>query len=204
MRIDSPSLQESGSPKGEGRSHRLEIDNAFLTQQNAHLNKELSFTRYTINALKNIATQKENALQDTRRELDRAYFRIRMLEMALLRQQQQQQQEQFHLHQVSLQPQQQLQQPQNFFADLSGMGQPVRAEDNSGPMLINDADSSDDQELSEDDEDEETVVNGCRSSDIMSKLPLRVPVGVYEDHPVQQLTPDSPHNDHTAIMEYNV
>ena len=71
------------------RLNRLELEHAYLAEQNAHLIKELSFSRYTIHALKNITAQKDSALQASRQELDRAYFRIRMLGMTLLRQEQQ-------------------------------------------------------------------------------------------------------------------
>lgn len=71
------------------RLNRLELERAYLAEQNAHLSKELALARYTIHALKTITTQKETALQATRQELDRAYFRIRMLGMTLLRQERQ-------------------------------------------------------------------------------------------------------------------
>lgn len=64
---------------------QLEIDNAFLLQQNEQLNKELSFARYTINALKGITTQKEDALNETRQELEKAIQHIQLLTMTLKR-----------------------------------------------------------------------------------------------------------------------
>ncbi|KAG2236513.1 hypothetical protein BDF21DRAFT_419667 [Thamnidium elegans] len=66
---------------------QLEIDNAYLLQQNQHLAKELSFTRYTINALKNMTTQKDNALNETRQELERALQHIQLLTCTLTQQQ---------------------------------------------------------------------------------------------------------------------
>lgn len=66
---------------------QLEIDNAYLLQQNEHLNKELSFARYTINALKNITQQKDSTLQDARQELERALSHIHMLNLTLKAQQ---------------------------------------------------------------------------------------------------------------------
>lgn len=76
------------------RLNRLELEHAYLAEQNTHLTKELSFARCTISALRNITTQKEESLQATRQELDRAYFRIKMLGMTLMRQEQQLQQQQ--------------------------------------------------------------------------------------------------------------
>ncbi|KAI8880148.1 hypothetical protein K501DRAFT_287045, partial [Backusella circina FSU 941] len=66
---------------------QLEIDNAYLLQQNEHLNKELSFARYTINALKNITQQKDTTLQNARQELERALSHIHMLNLTLKAQQ---------------------------------------------------------------------------------------------------------------------
>ncbi|CEG67945.1 hypothetical protein CU097_010882 [Rhizopus azygosporus] len=62
---------------------QLEIDNAYLKQQNELLNKELSFARYTINALKGITLQKENTLNETRQELERALQHIQLLSYSL-------------------------------------------------------------------------------------------------------------------------
>ena len=70
------------------RLNRLELEHAYLAEQNAHLVKELSFARCTINALRNITHQKETNLDAARQELERAYFRIRMLSMTLARQEQ--------------------------------------------------------------------------------------------------------------------
>ncbi|KAG0165521.1 hypothetical protein DFQ28_008626 [Apophysomyces sp. BC1034] len=78
-----PTSEESQTPSTERCISRLEIDNAYLSEQNAHLQNELSFARYTIHALKTITSQKDMALQVTRQELERACFRIRMLSMAL-------------------------------------------------------------------------------------------------------------------------
>jgi hypothetical protein len=66
---------------------KLEIDNAYLLQQNEHLNKELSFARYTINALKGIANQRDTALNDTRLELEKALQHIQLLSYTLKQQQ---------------------------------------------------------------------------------------------------------------------
>lgn len=89
------------------RLNRLELEHAYLAEQNTHLTKELSFARCTISALRNITTQKEESLQATRQELDRAYFRIKMLGMTLMRQEQQlQQQQQAWMEMIQQQQQQ--------------------------------------------------------------------------------------------------
>ncbi|KAI9250044.1 hypothetical protein BY458DRAFT_445004 [Sporodiniella umbellata] len=62
---------------------QLEVDNAYLKQQNELLSKELSFSRYTIHALKQISLQKEGSLADTRQELERAYLHIHWLKERL-------------------------------------------------------------------------------------------------------------------------
>lgn len=66
---------------------QLEIDNAYLKQQNEHLAKELTFTRYTINALKNMTNQRDIALNETRQELERALQHIQLLSYTLKQQQ---------------------------------------------------------------------------------------------------------------------
>ncbi|CEP11922.1 hypothetical protein [Parasitella parasitica] len=66
---------------------QLEIDNAYLQQQNSHLSKELSFARYTINALKGITNQRDVALDETRQELENALQHIQLLTYTLRQQQ---------------------------------------------------------------------------------------------------------------------
>ena len=110
---------------------QLEIDNAYLKQQNEHLTKELSFTRYTINALKSITNQRDVTINETRQELERALQHIQFLSYSLKEQQR---------------------------LSLSGIG------------LVHD-ESSDDQELSEEDELYEERTRPTMN--IMSKLPLR-------------------------------
>ncbi|KAI8098724.1 uncharacterized protein BX664DRAFT_381400 [Halteromyces radiatus] len=167
-------LQETGLTP-EKKLTRLEIDNAYLTQQNEHLQRELSFARYTINALKTITQQKDTTLQDTRMELERAYLRIKMLGISMMRQQQD-----LIYHQQQQQQQQ------------AGPGDTMIEEEK--PMLIMDADSSDDQqELS----DEEETTQRRPLSSIMTKLPLRQhPAMVYENQSHQSLSspPTSPLN----------
>lgn len=116
--------------------NRLELDNDFLTEQNDHLEKEFNLSQHTVRALKSIALQKDSALQEARQELERAYFRIRMLEMTLIRQQQQQRQQLLH----------QQQQQQLLFSRRQQQ-----------PTLVTDADSSDSQEFSEDEGDIDIV-----------------------------------------------
>lgn len=67
---------------------QLEIHNAYLIQQNEHLAKELSFSRYTIQALKTMTTQRDNVLSETRLELERALQHIQLLSSTLRQQQQ--------------------------------------------------------------------------------------------------------------------
>jgi hypothetical protein len=131
-RTQGPDSQEHQNQTLRHKVNRLELDNDFLTEQNGHLEKEFTLSQHTVRALKSIALQKDSALQEARQELERAYFRIRMLEMTLIRQQQQQQQL--------------LQQQQQQF--LSRRTQPT---------LVTDADSSDSQEFSEDEGDIDIV-----------------------------------------------
>lgn len=157
---------------------RLEIDNAFLTQQNDHLQRELSFARYTISALKGITNQKDTALQDTKLELERAYLRIKMLGVSMMRQQQ----DLIYQQQLYQQYQQYQQYEHNQVSLDHTTG--VALSDEDKPMLIMDADSSDDQqELS--DEEETANMSSRPLSSIMTKLPLR-------QHPTMAF--DSPHH----------
>ncbi|CAO3645875.1 unnamed protein product [Cunninghamella blakesleeana] len=152
----------------ESKATRLEIDNAYLTQQNEHLQRELSFARYTINALKTITQQKDQSLEETRYELEKAYLRIKMLGMSMMRQQKDlMYQQQYH-------EQDQQQQP-------AGLGTAAFIEEEK-PMLIMDNDSSDDQqELSDEEEIAETPRRPLSS--IMTKLPLRQqPNMVFDNH----------------------
>ncbi|CAO3623632.1 unnamed protein product [Cunninghamella echinulata] len=172
---------QDNSLSSESKATRLEIENAYLAQQNEHLQRELSFARYTINALKTITQQKDTSLQETRFELEKAYLRIKMLGMSMMRQQQDiiyQQQHQHHEQQQS-----------------AGLG--IVEEDK--PMLIMDTDSSDDQqELS----DEEEVIETPRRplSSIMTKLPLRQqPNMVFDNHHHPQSNTNS-----TLSFNYNL
>lgn len=54
-----------------------------MSHQNELLNKELALSRYTINALKNIATQKDTALNETKLELEKALQHIQFLTFSL-------------------------------------------------------------------------------------------------------------------------
>ncbi|KAI9018479.1 hypothetical protein CLU79DRAFT_760504 [Phycomyces nitens] len=147
--MSHPTIHLNGKAVTSGRSpYQLEIDHAYLAEQNAHLHKELAFSRYTINALKNINIQKDDALLETRQELDRAYLHIKLLGMTIMRYQQ-----------------------QGLSTEPSGTEQHL-SQETPRPLLISDADSSDDQELSDEEE--------CGPTDIMSKLPLRRPVSVYD------------------------
>jgi hypothetical protein len=72
-------LPKENEPTKKKSESSLEIENAYLTQQNQHISKELSFARYTITALKNITHQKEANLEDTRQELEHALQHIQLL-----------------------------------------------------------------------------------------------------------------------------
>ncbi|KAI8371569.1 uncharacterized protein BYT42DRAFT_616654 [Radiomyces spectabilis] len=78
--LSSPSLPRSPtrSNTDDKQMNRLEIENAYLSQQNELLNKELAFARYTINALRTMTLQKDHALQLTRQELEKVYGEIQM------------------------------------------------------------------------------------------------------------------------------
>ncbi|CAO3597646.1 unnamed protein product [Absidia cylindrospora] len=197
--MDSKPIQGTGLTP-ENKMTRLEIDNAYLTQQNEHLQRELSFARYTINALKTITNQKDITLQDTKLELERAYLRVKMLGISMMRQQQdliyqQQQQEQeqqqqhyYHQHQQQAGPH-------------AGTLTAVMMEEDK-PMLIMDADSSDDQqELSDEEEIVEVESTRRPQSSIMTKLPLRQhPTMVFEHHQNQQQLSSPP----TSPLNYNL
>ncbi|KAJ8661396.1 hypothetical protein O0I10_002662 [Lichtheimia ornata] len=111
--------EEEEQQQQQHRLNRLELEHAYLAEQNTHLTKELSFARCTISALRNITTQKEESLQATRQELDRAYFRIKMLGMTLMRQEQQLQQQQQAWMEM-MQHQQQQQQQQSYDDEEAG------------------------------------------------------------------------------------
>lgn len=172
----------------ENSMTRLELENAYLAQQNEHLQRELSFARYTISALKTITYQKETTLDETKMELERAYLRIKMLGLSMMRQQQQQ------------------------AGPKDGERRMVATsmvDEEEKPMLIMDTDSSDDQQEELSDEEDPLAVQhqqfapppppppGRRPlSSIMTKLPLRQhPTMVFENqHHQQQLSspPTSP------------
>ncbi|KAI8332225.1 hypothetical protein BC941DRAFT_474316 [Chlamydoabsidia padenii] len=187
MSIDSVNTNPLGNKQGltlENKLTRLEIDNAYLTQQNDHLQRELSFARYTINALKTITHQKEVTIDETKLELEKAYLRIKMLGISMMRQQQQQQQQQQHYYHQQAGP---------------------TTVDEDKPMLIMDADSSDDQqELSDEDEttsqaSQTQPVTRRPLSSILTKLPLRQhPTMVYENQHQPLVSPP------TSPVNYNL
>ncbi|CAO3600728.1 unnamed protein product [Absidia cylindrospora] len=163
---------------------RLELENAYLAQQNEHLQRELSFARYTISALKTITYQKETTLDETKVELERAYLRIKMLGLSMMRQQQQR---------------------AGPNENGGGLVATTVVDEEEKPMLIMDTDSSDDQQELSDEEDPLAVQQqpmpptpppGRRPlSSIMTKLPLRQhPTMIFENQHQQQLSspPTSP------------
>lgn len=85
--IHTRKLKKKNSFLDTKSASQLEIQNAYLVQQNEHLAKELSFTRYTINALKSMTTQRDNVLLETRLELERALQHIQLLSSTIRQQQ---------------------------------------------------------------------------------------------------------------------
>jgi hypothetical protein len=63
---------------------RIKMDNAFLRNQNSKLSQELEQCRLTIQALKNIVTQKDIALQNSRSDYQKAILQVRVLEALIL------------------------------------------------------------------------------------------------------------------------
>ncbi|KAI9481063.1 MAG: hypothetical protein EXX96DRAFT_565239 [Benjaminiella poitrasii] len=126
---------------------RLEIDNAYLQQQNEHLNKELSFTRYTINALKGIANQREAALNETRLELENALKHIQFLTYTLRQQ-------------------------RYSNGSLSGIGL-VNDTDLSDDQELSEEDELEEQQQQQ--KQQQQQQQRRPSLDIMSKLPIRQP-----------------------------
>ncbi|PKK70617.1 hypothetical protein RhiirC2_746095 [Rhizophagus irregularis] len=63
---------------------RIKMDNAFLRNQNSKLSQELEQCRLTIQALKNIVTQKDIALQNSRSDYQKAILQVRVLETLIL------------------------------------------------------------------------------------------------------------------------
>ncbi|KAI7899818.1 uncharacterized protein BX663DRAFT_519613 [Cokeromyces recurvatus] len=86
MSIEQFNNNESDKSLKDKNDFKVEIDNAYLQQQNEHLNKELSFARYTINALKGIVNQRDTALNEARQELENALKHIQFLTYTLRQQ----------------------------------------------------------------------------------------------------------------------
>ncbi|KAI9315468.1 hypothetical protein BX666DRAFT_1955796 [Dichotomocladium elegans] len=129
MSLDDRSRSDYGKTQHQYRLNRLELEHAYYAEQNAHLVKELSFARCTINALRNITNQKESLLITTRQELDRAYFHIQMLNMTLARQEQR------------LQEQQKQQQKQNLILPEADKPLMTTLPENDAPYASTGADS---------------------------------------------------------------
>ncbi|OBZ85407.1 hypothetical protein A0J61_06544 [Choanephora cucurbitarum] len=156
---------------------QLEIDNAYLRQQNQHLNKELSFARYTINALKGITNQRDAALEETRQELENALQHIQLLTYTLRQQQR---------------------------YSLSGIGL-VQDTDLSDDQELSEEDEYEEQQKQQQQQQQQQLQQQQHQRrrptvDIMSKLPLRQPSTVMTD---QIFMPERHHiNDaHKATVE---
>ncbi|KAI8385631.1 hypothetical protein BD560DRAFT_383923 [Blakeslea trispora] len=134
---------------------QLEIDNDYLRQQNQHLNKELSFARYTINALKGITNQRDAALEETRQELEKALQHIQLLTYTLRQQQRH---------------------------SLSGIGL-VQDTDLSDDQELSEEDDYEEQQKQQQQQHQPQQQQQRRrpTVDIMSKLPLRQPSSVMTD-----------------------
>ncbi|KAI8644097.1 hypothetical protein BD408DRAFT_481513 [Parasitella parasitica] len=140
----SDKLNMNGFEKTRSCS-QLEIDNAYLQQQNSHLSKELSFARYTINALKGMTNQREMALDETRQELENALQHIQLLTYTLRQQQR---------------------------CSLSGIGL-VNDTDLSDDQELSEEDELDENQRQSQQPSQQQSQR--RPLDIMSKLPLRQP-----------------------------
>ncbi|KAI8065355.1 uncharacterized protein B0P05DRAFT_554013 [Gilbertella persicaria] len=159
---------------------QLEIDNAYLKQQNQHLNRELSFARYTINALKGIANQRDVALDETRQELEKALQHIQLLTCTLRQQQR--------------------------YSNLSGIGL-VQDTDLSDDQELSEEDEFEEQKQQQQQAQQQAQQQQAQQQrrrptvDIMSKLPLRQPPSMMTD---QIFMPEHHHvNDaHKVLLHY--
>jgi hypothetical protein len=62
---------------------QFEIENKYLLRQNEILNKELSLTRYTIQALKAMIRQKDSTINQTKEDLDKSIQQVELLSWSL-------------------------------------------------------------------------------------------------------------------------
>src|SRR5262249_37149548 len=63
--------------------NRLDIENTFLQQQNAILQRELSQARFSVQALRKIVTQQDHLVQQVNAELRKATQRIQLLKVTM-------------------------------------------------------------------------------------------------------------------------
>ncbi|KAF8970019.1 hypothetical protein BGZ46_010587 [Entomortierella lignicola] len=63
--------------------NRLEVENAYLQNQNNSLNKDIHHCRQTVLALKNILAQKEELIDKMRQEYHQAYLKTKFMESIL-------------------------------------------------------------------------------------------------------------------------
>ncbi|KAI7822063.1 hypothetical protein BC939DRAFT_388121, partial [Gamsiella multidivaricata] len=62
---------------------RLEVENAFLQNQNDSLNRDIQHCRQTVHALKRILAQKEDVIQRMQEEYRQAYMKTKFMESVL-------------------------------------------------------------------------------------------------------------------------
>ncbi|KAF9111532.1 hypothetical protein BGX27_004790 [Mortierella sp. AM989] len=67
--------------------NRLEVENAYLQDQNSSLNKDIQHCRQTVQALKNILAQKEDMIDKMKEEFRQAYLKTKFMENILAEQQ---------------------------------------------------------------------------------------------------------------------
>ncbi|KAF9435070.1 hypothetical protein BGZ76_006948 [Entomortierella beljakovae] len=63
--------------------NRLEVENAYLSNQNTTLNKDIQYCRQTVQALKSILAQKEEMIDKMRQEFHQAYLKTKFMESIL-------------------------------------------------------------------------------------------------------------------------
>ncbi|KAG0359189.1 hypothetical protein BGZ54_010071 [Gamsiella multidivaricata] len=75
-----------GQPISRFQTHtlsRLEVENAFLQNQNDSLNRDIQHCRQTVHALKRILAQKEDVIQRMQEEYRQAYMKTKFMESVL-------------------------------------------------------------------------------------------------------------------------
>ncbi|KAG0311517.1 hypothetical protein BGZ97_011821 [Linnemannia gamsii] len=100
----------TGSPLGRLQIHtvnRLEVENSFLLNQNNSLTRDIHHCRQTVQALKQILAQREDAIGRMKQEAHQAHLKIKFMESLLSDQRSSHPRQQQRPHQLQPQPQQQ-------------------------------------------------------------------------------------------------